>query len=285
MIEIHFPLEKKFQGEDKISYKISNGKKNKPLKLDDEYFYYFQGKNGVGKTTLLNIIAFLTDFDGGVGIDKNILYINKEKKDKSYKDKSMIRKNHFSYIFQDPHIINIYNIQENLKIVNSDFNFKNDMDLIFNKVNNLSINSSEKKYIQSKLGKIINEKNNSPFYLSGGEKQLLSFIRALIKPSNIIFADEPWAAMDQFLKEFIEQQLYQYLNNKDIFESIRNRSNISQLNKNNTVIAIAHIFHHSKETSICGVQDKNFNYRIDIKKINKKITDKSHLELIRFKIK
>lgn len=133
-----------------------------------------------------------------------------------------------------------------------------------------------------KLEKILNEEKNSPFYLSGGEKQLLSFIRAMIKPSNIMFADEPWAAMDQLLKEFIEQELYKYLLGKDIFADIRNRVKINHPNKLNTVIAIAHIFHHSDETTVCGVQDKNFSHRIEIKKINNSVIDSNHLDLIRF---
>lgn len=104
----------------------------------------------------------------------------------------------------------------------------------------------------------------------------------MIKPSNIMFADEPWAAMDQLLKEFIEQELYKYLLGKDIFADIRNRVKINHPNKLNTVIAIAHIFHHSDETTVCGVQDKNFSHRIEIKKINNSVIDSNHLDLIRF---
>ncbi|MBN2280100.1 MAG: ATP-binding cassette domain-containing protein [Candidatus Marinimicrobia bacterium] len=278
MIEIHFPLEKKFQGGDKIIYSADQ----KALKLNSNYFYYFQGKNGVGKTTLLNIISLLTDFEGGVKIEDNTLCLNKDKNDKSNHEKSNIRKNHFSYVFQDPHIINIYTIRENLKIVNPLFDFDKDMSLIFKKIDNLKITASEKLYLQTKLTKLIHEKNNSPFYLSGGEKQLLSFIRAMIKPSNIIFADEPWAAMDKHLKEFIEQELYQYLDNKDIFSGIRNRNDINHLHKKNTVVAIAHIFHHSTEISAIGNHDKNYNYKIHIKKINSGKSDDNSLELIRF---
>ncbi len=151
MIEIHFPLEKKFQGNDKILYTADK----KSLKLDSNYFYYFQGKNGVGKTTLLNIISLLTDFDGGVKIENNTICLNKDKKDKSNHEKSKIRKHHFSYVFQDPHIINIYTIKENLKIVNANFDFDKDMVLIFDRIDHLNINNEEKKYLQSKLTKLI----------------------------------------------------------------------------------------------------------------------------------
>jgi len=278
MIKIYFPLEKTFQGKDKILYTADR----KSLKLDSNYFYYFQGKNGVGKTTLLNIISLLTNFDGGVKIENNSICLNKDKADKSNHEKSDIRKNHFSYVFQDPHIINIYTIKENLKIVNKDFDFDKDMALIFDRINHLNIDKNEKKYLQMKLTKLIHEKNNSPFYLSGGEKQLLSFVRAMIKPSNIIFADEPWASMDKHLKEFIEQELYKYLENKDIFSEIRHRNDIDHLNVKNTVVAIAHIFHHSDETSTVGKYDNNFNHKINIKKITGGNKDENNLDLIRF---
>lgn len=283
MIELHFPLQKIFHGAEKIVYSLD--KQKSPLNLAPGYFYYFQGKNGVGKTTLLNIISFLTDFDGGVSFEKDKLVLRKVEKDKSNKVKSEIRKKHFSYVFQDPHIINIYSIRENLKIVNPLFDFHTDMQMIFQKINGLQIDKNEKLYIQTKLNKIIHEEKNSPFYLSGGEKQLLSFIRAMIKPSNIIFADEPWAAMDQLLKEFIEQELYKYLSGADIFAEIRDRVKIDHYREQNTVIAIAHIFHHSDDISIYGNLDKNFSYRVNIEKINSKIVDKNYLDLIRFSSK
>ena len=278
MIEIYFPLEKKFHDKDKIIYTADI----KSLKLDSNYFYYFQGKNGVGKTTLLNIISLLTDFDGGVKIENSSICLNKDKTDKTNHEKSDIRKYQFSYVFQDPHIINIYTIKENLKIVNADFDFDKDMEIIFDKINHLKIEKNEKQYLQTKLTKLVHEKNNSPFYLSGGEKQLLSFIRAMIKPSNIIFADEPWASMDKHLKEFIEQELYKYLDNKDIFSDIRHRNDIKHLNLKNTVVAIAHIFHHSNEPLTVGNLDKNFNHKVNIKKIADGNTDENNLDLIRF---
>ena len=75
------------------------------------------------------------------------------------------------------------------------------------------------------------------------------------------------------------------MKNIDIFSEIRNSGEINQINSSNTVIAIAHIFHHSKETSICGIQDMNFKYKIDITKKNKQVVDKNHLDLIRYKNK
>lgn len=144
MINIHFPLQKIFNSTDKIVYSLDKSTKSSKLALKEGCFYYFQGKNGAGKTTLLNIISFLTDFDGGVALSDSNLTLNGEGKSKSTKEKSDIRKNHFSYIFQDPHIINIYTIRENLKIVNPKFNFHDDILMISEKVNGLNIKSDEK---------------------------------------------------------------------------------------------------------------------------------------------
>ena len=126
--------------------------------------------------------------------------------------------------------------------INSIVDFSNhpidDLNYIRQKVTELDLADNSKDFLNTKIDKFINEKDSTPYYLSGGEKQLMAFIRALIKPSNILFADEPWASMDSHLIEFIESQLYMYIHDKDIFRTIRNRNN--DLSDKKVVIIISH---------------------------------------------
>lgn len=288
MLEIQFPLEKQFDTGKKIIFDIPihniNNKKQDTMNFLPNYMYFFHGTNGVGKSTLLNVISFLTDFIGNYHLYDGKIKIGKINNGVPQKfSKGQIRQNYFSFIFQDPHIINIYTIEENLKILNGNFCFNRDIDNIKEdilKLENLLID--DRVYIIDKLSKIQREKDNSPYYLSGGEKQLLSFIRALIKPSNIIFADEPWAAMDLKLKEFVESQLYAYLENKDIFYKYRKYKKVDKINiDKNLVVVISHEFHHKYNSKNYGIFDEYWSYKIPV---NKNINnDQLHITLNRFK--
>ena len=71
-------------------------------------FVFITGENGVGKTTLFNIILGIED------VDKGEIFINDKKILK--KDFVFIRKNYINVIFQDYGLIDYYSIEENLKI-------------------------------------------------------------------------------------------------------------------------------------------------------------------------
>lgn len=286
MIQIHFPVQKTFQEGEGLVYKKAvkqkDNREKEVLELRPGFIYYFQGKNGIGKTTLLNIISYLTNFDGSTYLEDNKVVIGKNNNEKKKHSKNEIRRKYFSYIFQDPHIINIYTIKENLRILNSEIEIEKDLGNISDKISDLNIEKKEKEYLKDKLNKIIAEKDNSPFYLSGGEKQLLSFIRAMIKPSNIIFADEPWASMDIMLKEFIEEELYKYLTNDDIFRGIRAKVKQNKLERDNTVVGIAHKFHHEEKAAQYGMKDVKWHHKILIKKLESLRTN-HYLNVTRYK--
>ncbi len=232
MINIKFPLTKTFESSKgsasrDIIFNVArdiNGNLIDELKIDTGHVYTLYGNNGIGKTTFMNIISLLTNSNKPYYNKKSEFYYGFDDMPKSNDNKSISRFKYFSFIFQDPHIINMYTLSENMQIVNSKFDYQRDFKLIKEKIQELNdINEKSKKFFLLKIDKFINEKDNTPFYLSGGEKQLLAFIRALIKPSNILFADEPWASMDLHLKEFIELQIYKYINNDDVFSFIRDR--------------------------------------------------------------
>tara|TARA_Y100001934_G_C12343589_1_gene771544 strand:- start:476 stop:1363 length:888 start_codon:yes stop_codon:yes gene_type:complete len=249
MININFPITKLFESKNeeltsksRIIFNIPKDKSEQPVskvKVEEGFIYTLYGNNGIGKTTFMNILALLTDCEESYyaeGSNFNYGFSNLTNSDTD--KRSLSRFKYFSFIFQDPHIINMYTLNENLSIVNSNFNYIDDLNYIREKITELELADYTKNFLNTKIDKFINEKDSTPYYLSGGEKQLMAFIRALIKPSNILFADEPWASMDSHLKEFIESQLYMYIHDKDIFRTIRNRNN--DLSDKKVVIIISH---------------------------------------------
>jgi len=272
MLSVNFPVTKKFTNGSMIIFEKpyhehKEIQSSSIIDFETKYLHNIIGLNGLGKTTFMNIISLLTGFEGNYHMDENEqLRVNSLSQSS---DKDKIRMNKFSYVFQDPHIINMYSIEENLQLVNSSFDFKAHFDEILERVER-EITSQSKDYLMLKLRYLQKQRTNSPYYLSGGEKQLLSFIRALINPSNIIFADEPWASMDQKLKDFVENQLYLYLTNHDVFSAIRN----SFAPKTDNVVVIITHMHHHKNNDYLGVLDVNWTKFIPV--THKKSND--HIE-------
>ena len=281
MINIKFPIIKQFANGYSIIFNkpIKDESKNhiQKMEIENGFLYALHGNNGIGKTTFMNILSLLTDSLFMPWKNKNGIFFGQSNMDASHiqvSNKSLERYQNLSFIFQDPHIINIYTIEENLKITNDSFNFDMHLDLIAAKVESLPLKDYSKQFVLKKLNKFKEERDNTPFYLSGGEKQLLSFIRCMIKPSNIIFADEPWASMDKYLKEFIESQLYSYIDDKDIFSDIRN-INSTLLNKK-MVIIISHPVHHANQSEQFGELIEDWTHYIPVS--NKKVDTYDNLQ-------
>ena len=133
-----------------------------------------KGPSGSGKSTLLSLLGTLDNPDSG---DILINDINLNDCD----DFSDIRNNHIGFIFQFHNLIPELNVVENISIpalisgkkVDQDF-----LDTLF-------------KYFG-----LSNKKKSFPLDLSGGEKQRVSVMRAVINKPSIIIADEPTGNLD-----------------------------------------------------------------------------------------
>ena len=139
------------------------------------------GDNGSGKSTLIKIICtILKPTKGKVLINnKNISSINLS----SYR-------NVFAYAPQEPYLFNT-TVKENIIFKNSKIDYEQYIDLMENfKISDLS----ERK---------ICSKND----LSGGEKQKISIIRALLKDSELVILDEPTNHLDRESISFLKQYL------------------------------------------------------------------------------
>ncbi|QSZ27662.1 ABC transporter ATP-binding protein [Aceticella autotrophica] len=151
------------------------------------------GKSGSGKTTILNIIGMLEKPDSGVVK----LFNEKSPRIGSCRANKLLR-NRISYLFQNCALIDNETVEYNLEIP-----------LIYSKKPR-----KEKQKLKidalKKVGMNISLKHKI-YELSGGEQQRVAIARILLKPCDLILADEPTGSLDtdnrneimRILREFI----------------------------------------------------------------------------------
>lgn len=134
------------------------------------------GSSGVGKTTLLHILAGLLEpQEGSISVAGQSLY------DMSMSKLDAFRGAHIAVVFQKPHFISSISALENLKLVHS-----------------FSMSRSDKNRAQTIMEQLdIGHRLNAQTYqMSQGEQQRLSIARAVINTPTLILADEPTSALD-----------------------------------------------------------------------------------------
>lgn len=139
------------------------------------------GPNGSGKSTLLNILSGIVVKDGGKFDIENFNHFE------------------FSYIFQ--------NYRESLLPWRTNFE---------NIALPLEIQNKSKQEIRQsveELQKLFEFKFNwesYPYELSGGQQQILAFIRALVTKPKVLFIDEPFSALDYENNLRLREHLQKY---------------------------------------------------------------------------
>lgn len=141
-------------------------------------FVCFSGESGAGKTTLLNIIGLLEPIDSGK------LLIN-GREYKTNKDKRKFYAEEVGFLFQNFALLENKTVEQNLKIVKAkgDLSYRIDESL--------------------KIVGLTDKMNNKVYTLSGGEQQRIAFARLILKPCNIILADEPTGSLDKRNAELV----------------------------------------------------------------------------------
>ena len=149
--------------------------KNIDLKIGEDLLII--GNSGIGKTTLLHLLAGLLKTDSG-----SINIYGQELKNFSNYQLDQFRRENIGIVFQRPHFINSLTVKENLQLAQY-IGKKNNNDRIENILNNLNIlDKSDKKTNQ----------------LSQGEKQRVSIAMAIVNSPKLILADEPTSSLDDF---------------------------------------------------------------------------------------
>jgi NitT/TauT family transport system ATP-binding protein len=144
------------------------------------------GPNGVGKSTLLNIIAgILEPNDGNVETLKENI------------DKSIVFQRYEESLFE------WFNVAENISYP---LRLKN-----IPSVERFKSASS----INNKL-KLMLPLNKYPYQLSGGQKQRVALARSLITSPNLLFLDEPFASLDAESKKIVLDSINKLLAEGDI---------------------------------------------------------------------
>jgi len=158
-------LSKSFDGLkvlDNVSFDISSAEKLAVV-----------GPSGVGKSTLLRIIAGLEASDSGQVI------VNAKK---------------ISMVFQYSALLNSYTVGENIELA-----FHN---------GKYSTKEREKKISEMlKMVGLENYINHFPDQLSGGQKKRIGFARAIANDPDVILYDEPTSGLDPILSTLIEDYI------------------------------------------------------------------------------
>jgi NitT/TauT family transport system ATP-binding protein len=150
------------------------------LKVAEGEFVSFIGPSGCGKTTLLRVIADLEQATGGA-ISVNGMTPAQARLARSY-----------GYVFQAPGLLPWRTVEDNvalpleiMKIDGAANRVKRNLDLV-------NLTGFEKKF---------------PWQLSGGMQQRVSIARALAFDPKLLLMDEPFGALDEIVRDKLNQQL------------------------------------------------------------------------------
>jgi putative ABC transport system ATP-binding protein len=133
------------------------------------------GSSGIGKTTLLHLLAGLLESNSGsINLyGQDISNLTQHQIDK-------FRGQNIGIVFQKPHFVNSLTVKENLQLAQYLGN-KEDQNRIIDILSSLDI---------------LDKENKKPKKLSQGEKQRASRAMAIVNSPKLILADEPTSSLD-----------------------------------------------------------------------------------------
>ncbi|MDW2921119.1 ABC transporter ATP-binding protein [Mesomycoplasma ovipneumoniae] len=175
---------------------------NLTKKIDDRFIFsslnleipsnkvtFVVGESGIGKTTLINLIAGFTKKDGG-----NISFFDE--------NGSEIKKPLVDVVFQDFNLIEKITSNDNILIGNNVINKLLDKNALNQNANLMSIKTEQ-----------LEQKVNN---LSGGERQRIAILRSLSRDSSFILLDEPTRNLDIENAKIVFENLTNIAKNKTI---------------------------------------------------------------------
>ncbi len=152
---------------------------NLSLEIPDNGITAVVAPSGVGKTTLLKLIAGLLSPDSG--------------KIKTTAGEGM----RVADVFQEQRLLPWYSAFENVKVVTKR-------------------PDGEIKDFLSKLGITDDLQKKRPSELSGGQRQRVGLSRALLFDSDILLLDEPFTGLDDKNREIVQQEIKEYARKKPV---------------------------------------------------------------------
>jgi NitT/TauT family transport system ATP-binding protein len=152
------------------------------LTVEDGDFVSFIGPSGCGKTTLLRVIADLEQASEGD------IAVNGMKPDEARKQRA------YGYIFQAPALYPWRTIERNvaLPLEIMGFSSAERAERVARNLDLVNLGGFERKF---------------PWQLSGGMQQRVSIARALAFDPRLLLMDEPFGALDEIVRDKLNQQL------------------------------------------------------------------------------
>jgi NitT/TauT family transport system ATP-binding protein len=171
-----------------LTFETSDGKvdalSNVSLQVADGEFVSFIGPSGCGKTTMLRVIADLQQPTSGT------LLVN----GMSAEQARLGRR--YGYVFQAPALFPWRTIEKNLKLPLEIMGFSDSEQ-----------NSRAAHYLA--LVNLTGFERKFPWQLSGGMQQRVSIARALSFDPALLLMDEPFGALDEIVRDHLNEQLLQ----------------------------------------------------------------------------
>jgi NitT/TauT family transport system ATP-binding protein len=150
------------------------------LTIEEGEFVSFIGPSGCGKTTLLRAIADLEESSSGT-LEVNGMSPSQARLARSY-----------GYVFQAPALYPWRTIARNVGLPLEIMGLDDMAGRVQRNLDLVNLNGFEKKF---------------PWQLSGGMQQRVSIARALAFDPKLLLMDEPFGALDEIVRDKLNQQL------------------------------------------------------------------------------
>jgi NitT/TauT family transport system ATP-binding protein len=171
-----------------LTFETSDGKvdalSNVSLQVAEGEFVSFIGPSGCGKTTMLRVIADLQQPTAGT------LLVNGVSAEQARLERR------YGYVFQAPALFPWRTIEKNLKLPLEIMGFSDSEQ-----------QQRAKRYMA--LVNLTGFERKFPWQLSGGMQQRVSIARALSFDPALLLMDEPFGALDEIVRDHLNEQLLQ----------------------------------------------------------------------------
>ena len=197
------------------------------------------GRNGVGKSTIMKALMGMHDYQGDISI--NGIQVS-EINEKSLRD-------FISYVPQEPNLFNT-TVMDNLKY-GKDISDEE----VYKKCEDCGVHAMIKGLENGYLTVVGENCQN----ISGGQAQIINFMRAYIKDAPIFLLDEPTSALDYSTSNKLMDMVFDHLKHKTVFLTTHNPKHLDRFDK---VINISSRKAIVYDSPVSFLRDQSFEFKM-----------------------